>query len=103
LNLAQLCEAYVAAGLPPERFWDITPRMYVTELNGAIMRIKRERTLVWSGAMLVRMDKPPTLAQFIDEKTQADPPEFLEMRLRSAEKGLRSVPMSEVRAMMRRQ
>jgi len=61
------------------------------------MRIKRERSMVWEGAMLVRMEKPPTLEQYIGEQPKAEPASFLDMRLRASTKGLRSMTMAEYR------
>jgi hypothetical protein len=69
----------------------------VTELEGARNRIKRERALVWAGAMLNRVEKMPPLAQFIDDEPAVEPPEFLDMRLRASTVGLRSISMSEYR------
>lgn len=97
-----MCEAYIAAGFPAERFWTITPRLYVTEMEGARLRIKRERALVWAGAMLGRMDKPPTLAQFIEDAPETEPAEFLDMRLRASTTGLRSITMAEYRRAVER-
>lgn len=92
-----MCEAYIAAGHPAERFWKLTPRLYITEMDGARIRVKRERALVWAGAMLARMDKPPTLSQFLEDVPEKEPSEFLDMRLRASTIGLRSVSMAEYR------
>ena len=41
-------EAYVSAGLPPGRFWRITPRLYLMEMRGAGARLDREhRERAW--------------------------------------------------------
>lgn len=95
-----MCESYVAAGLPPDRFWSITPRLYATEVNGALARIKRERALVWEGAFLPYAKKPPTLKEFIGGSVIREPSSFLDMRLRSSTKGLRGITMAEHRASM---
>ncbi len=47
--------------------------------------------------MLARMEKPPTLEQYIGEKPRAEPASFLDMRLRASIKGLRSMTMAEYR------
>lgn len=56
---------YIASGLDPARFWNITPRMLAMELAGAKLRLRRERELVWWGAMLPHLKKPVTLDQFL--------------------------------------
>lgn len=96
-----MCGAYIAAGLSAERFWGLTPRLYLTEMEGARMRIKRERALVWSGAMLARVEKPPTLAQFLEDAPEKEPAEFLDMRLRASTTGLRAISMAEYRRAVR--
>ena len=42
----------------------LTPRLYDTEIAGALLRIERERALTWFGAMLPHLKKPPTLQEF---------------------------------------
>lgn len=64
-------EAYVSAGLPPARFWEITPRLLAVEMAGAQNRMIRERELVWFGAMLPRMKKPPPLEKFAGRITSS--------------------------------
>ena len=55
-----MCSEYVAAGLPPERFWTITPRLYLMEMAGAAERQRRERGLGWDLAVIAREGvKPP--------------------------------------------
>jgi hypothetical protein len=58
-----MCEDYIAAGLPPERFWQITPRLFMTEMRGAAERMRRERGAVWDAAFMsrdgVKMPKRP--------------------------------------------
>ena len=70
-----LCEAYVAAGLDPSRFWDCTPRLIAIEMTGAAIRLQRERELTWWGAMLPYLEKRPTLEQFagrpVDHRSRA--------------------------------
>jgi hypothetical protein len=49
-----MCADYIAAGLPPERFWEITPRLYLIEMKGAARRMQYERGLVWDNAVMAR-------------------------------------------------
>ena len=58
-------EAYVSAGLPPDRFWEITPRLLALEMAGAQKRLAREREMVWFGAMMPRFKNPPSLEKFV--------------------------------------
>jgi hypothetical protein len=45
---------YMSVGLSPERFWELTPRLYLFELKGAAARITRERGEIWDGAAMSR-------------------------------------------------
>jgi hypothetical protein len=56
---------YIAAGFDPARFWDITPRLFLIEMEGAALRMRRERELVWWGAMLPHLKKPVSFEQFV--------------------------------------
>lgn len=56
---------YIGAGLNPARFWEITPRLFSVEMEGAALRIQREREMVWWGAMLPHLKKPVPLKDFI--------------------------------------
>lgn len=55
-------------GLPPERFWEITPRLYDTEMKGAAARRKADIAMVWWGAMLPHLKKPVSLEVFVNGK-----------------------------------
>lgn len=55
-------------GLDPGRFWAITPRLYLLEMDGAALRIERERELVWWGAMLPHLQKPVMLRDFVGHR-----------------------------------
>lgn len=68
MSVGALYITYVAAGLDPARFWKITPRMMALELEGAAIRIARERELVWLGAMLPYFKKTPSLEEFAGQK-----------------------------------
>lgn len=54
----------MAAGLDPGRFWDLTPRLLMHELDGAALRLRRERELVWWGAMIPHLKRRPTFEEF---------------------------------------
>ena len=56
-------------GFDPAQFWKITPRLYVLEIEGAAKRIEREKAMIWWGAMLPHMKKPPTFSEFTGIKT----------------------------------
>lgn len=62
--MGALLEAYIGAGLDPARFWDITPRLMQIEMRGAEMRMRRERALVWNGALLP-YQKKATFEDFV--------------------------------------
>lgn len=51
-----MLESYISAGLPPGRFWKITPRLYLTEMRGAAARLDREHNerawAAWHAAYL---------------------------------------------------
>lgn len=85
--------------MPPDRFWQITPRLYDTEMKGAVKRIRRERAMVWDGAFLPHQKKPPTFSEYVGgEPPKPEPAEFLDMRLRASVKGLKGITMAEYRA-----
>lgn len=56
---------YIAAGFDPARFWDLTLRLYVLEMEGAAERTRNERAMVWWGAMMPHMKKPPDFEKFV--------------------------------------
>jgi hypothetical protein len=57
-------KSYIAAGFDPARFWEITPRLFALEMAGAVDRDRRARALVWWGAMMPHMKKPPGFHDF---------------------------------------
>lgn len=63
--MGPVCEAYISAGLPPERFWQITPRLLALEMAGAQRRLAREREMVWFSAMMPHLKTPPSLQNFV--------------------------------------
>lgn len=56
-------------GLDPERFWQITPRLYMIETAAAMRRAERADELVltaaWLTARLQRSKKIPSLKQLL--------------------------------------
>jgi hypothetical protein len=64
-----MCAAYIAAGLPPERFWTLTPRLYLVEIRGAADRLQREKRnqieAAWLFAVLARTKKIPDLEKLL--------------------------------------
>lgn len=65
--------------MDPARFWEITPRLYHTEMNGAARRIERERSHVWWSAMMPHLKKPPSHDEFcgVRRKVEKQSPEML--------------------------
>jgi hypothetical protein len=68
LNIEDLCRRYIGAGLDPARFWDLTPRLLVTELEGAEERRVYERSILWTLHNMPRLKEPPTFEQFVRGK-----------------------------------
>jgi len=69
-----MCSEYVGAGLPPERFWSLTPRLFLLEMQGAAERMRRERGLAWDSAMLSREGvKPPDRERFVGPPVLTQP------------------------------
>lgn len=64
-----MCSEYIGAGLSPERFWEITPRLYLVEMQGAGKRMRRERALVWDNAVMSREGaKPPKREEYVGKE-----------------------------------
>jgi hypothetical protein len=74
-----MCAAYIAAGLPPDRFWTLTPRLFDIEMRGAANRIERERNdgiaNAWLGATLARAKRIPSLQKLISPKSRRARPQ----------------------------
>ena len=72
-----MCAEYIGAGLPPERFWDITPRLYITEMQGARKLLERQQSerieTAWITAALTRAKKMPPLDRMLRRKAKAKP------------------------------
>lgn len=86
------------AGLPPDRFWELTPRLYSTEMKAAARKRGWERTLTWEGAMLQRMEKPPGLEEYTGVKPPPAPAGTLDAHLRAGARGLRSITLKQYMA-----
>lgn len=63
---------YIAAGFDPARFWEITPRLYALEMEGAALRRHRQaeddRARAWMGAWLGRVEKFPAYDRFVPHR-----------------------------------
>ena len=53
--------------MDPARFWDLTPRLLDLEFKGVARRLRRERELVWWGAMLPNLKERVSLEKFMGE------------------------------------
>lgn len=62
--------------MDPARFWDLTPRLFSVEMEGAALRLDRQREMTWWGAMLPHLKKPIDLQTFVGRvdaaRTKAD-------------------------------
>lgn len=62
-----MLESYVSAGLPPGRFWKITPRLYMSEMRGAAARITREHNdLAWAAWHIAYLPKAKRMVPLAD-------------------------------------
>lgn len=52
------------AGFDPARFWKITPRLYVFEMESAADKAEIRLREVWFSGMLSSLKKPPTIEEF---------------------------------------
>lgn len=69
--------------------------MFAIEMVGIAQQLRMRRMLIWEGAMLPRMQKPPSREQYTGLKPIAEPAGALDMRLRASVKGLRSISMKD--------
>lgn len=65
MNIPDLCRAYIGAGGDPARFWELTPQLYLIELEGLAERHKRERAMIWHAAALHRVQRLPEFDGFV--------------------------------------
>jgi hypothetical protein len=69
-------------GLPPDRFWNITPKEVSRETRAAVKRQMTERNenmvLAWHTAWLHRVEKMPKLESLLSEgkRTRLEPPSW---------------------------
>ena len=61
-------KSYIAAGFDPARFWGLTPRLFVLEMEGAAERMKHERAMIWWGAMMPHSKEPVSFEKFTGYK-----------------------------------
>lgn len=89
----------MAAQLPPDRFWEITPRLTLAEIEAVGVRLDREADYrawqAWHTAYLPRSEKPVPLSNLLSGGAKAESEDFLAMRLASAGKGLRGISMAD--------
>lgn len=76
---------YVAFGLDPEGFWQITPRELVVRLEGARRRLLSEQDgrawLAWHVAALSRQSKLPDLASLLQDHSKKPPQTLQEQEI----------------------
>jgi hypothetical protein len=69
--------AYISAGLPPDRFWELAPRLYLLEMRGASAKLDREHRerawLAYHTAYLPDAKRRPKLDELIGGQTQFKP------------------------------
>jgi hypothetical protein len=69
--------AYVSAGLPPKRFWNLSPRLYLLEMRGASAKLDREHRerawLAYHTAYLPDAKRRPRLDELIGGKVKHQP------------------------------
>jgi hypothetical protein len=69
--------AYISAGLPPDRFWRLSPRLYMLEMKGASAKLDREHRdrawLAWHAAYLPDAKRRPKLEELIGGKMKHHP------------------------------
>lgn len=71
MDIAALYRSYIAVGFDPARFWAITPRLYVLEMDGAAEAIEMRRREIWFGAMLPHLKKPPSIEEFTGKQSRS--------------------------------
>jgi len=66
--------AYISAGLPPDRFWQLSPRLYMLEMRGASDKLDREHRerawLAYHTAYLPDAKRRPRLDELIGGKSR---------------------------------
>jgi hypothetical protein len=69
--------AYVSAGLPTKRFWNLSPRLYLLEMRGASAKLDREHRdrawLAYHTAYLPDAKRRPRLDELIGGKVKHQP------------------------------
>ncbi|WP_418592085.1 hypothetical protein [Ponticoccus sp. (in: a-proteobacteria)] len=81
--VGDLLQAYVAAGLDPSGFWELSLRAYARHMQGARDRLQAEQQgrawAAWHAAALLRQDKLMGFAEFMDGRdTGPQSPEDLQ-------------------------
>ncbi|MBL1438336.1 MAG: hypothetical protein COB08_019330 [Rhodobacteraceae bacterium] len=85
--------------MPPDRFWEISPRLTLAEIEAAGDRLNREHDQrvwqAWHTAYLPRSEKPVQLASLLTGAKDAEPEDFLAMRLAASNRGLQGVKLAD--------
>jgi hypothetical protein len=69
-----MCADYIAAGLPPDRFWQITPRLYLIEMEGASRKMSYDRGIAWDTAVMARDGvKVPKRTEYVGKSKREIP------------------------------
>ncbi len=67
-----MLRAYVSAGFDPAAFWELSPRLYLIQMQGARKRLEAEHEnrawLAWHVEALRRCEKMPDLQKFVAGK-----------------------------------
>lgn len=107
-GLERAFRAYVGAGLPPGRFWKITPRLALSEIEAHAATLNRAHDLAaftaWHAAYLGRTKEPIPMADMMVGKSakKSEPAEFLASRLDKSVAGLAVVSMASYLASKRK-
>lgn len=98
MNIPRLYEAWLVLGLDPERFWLITPGLYLIETSAARRRLEQQQemdiTVAWLSAKLARAKKIPPLKKLLGKGGKADIGFYLDV----AKSSLPKVRLSELLA-----
>lgn len=98
-----MLRAYVGAGLNPDRFWGLTPRLYLAHMRGAADRLEDEHRnrawLAWHVEALSRQKKLPDAEEFIGGKAgKVERGGDVALRLAALRAGLPTITQEQWRA-----
>lgn len=70
----RLLEDYTAAGFDPAAFWELSPRLFVAQMRGAVRRNENRRNAgiadAWLTAALSRAKRMPKLERLLVRRLQ---------------------------------